>query len=451
MPRTRSALPASPAAATATATTTTTRILVVDDSPDTLELIQRNLALQGYAVHTAASAADALALLGSMPVDLVVTDVRMPGLSGIDLVREVRMRHPEIELIVITGYATIEGAVEALQLGAWDYLAKPFTDEELFQAVRRVLARRPALRPGSAAALTEFHGLLGRSRGMTTLFEALGAVASREQAVLLCGEPGSGREASARALHACSGRGGPFLRVSLDARLLATPGDSAAETLAGFAASCAGGTLYLSALDVANEDALRGASALLGGARPGRSVGPPARLVASVAENPVALQRRGGGMAGLLRRFGAVVAIPPLRERGEDVVLLARRFLAEAASDAAVPARGLAETAELALRAHSWPGNVRELRDLAVRLARSGRSVAVEAGELPAAITGAPGRGAVGDLTLATAEREHIARVLRECGGNKSRAAEILGIDRKTLRDRLRETKGPAGGAPGGP
>ena len=162
MPRTRSALPASPAAATATATTTTTRILVVDDSPDTLELIQRNLALQGYAVHTAASAADALALLGSMPVDLVVTDVRMPGLSGIDLVREVRMRHPEIELIVITGYATIEGAVEALQLGAWDYLAKPFTDEELFQAVRRVLARRPALRPGSAAALTEFHGLLGR-------------------------------------------------------------------------------------------------------------------------------------------------------------------------------------------------------------------------------------------------------------------------------------------------
>jgi DNA-binding NtrC family response regulator len=239
------------------------------------------------------------------------------------------------------------------------------------------------------------------------------------------------------------------LRVSLDARLLTPQGESAEETLAGLAASCAGGTLYLSALDVVNEDVLRGASALLGGTRAGRSVQSQAHLVASVAEDQAVLQRRGGGMAGLLRRFGAVVTIPPLRERGEDVVLLARRFLAEAASDAGVPARALAETAELALRAHPWPGNVRELRDLGIRLARSGRSGAVEARELPAAIAGALGRGTAGDLTLATAEREHIARVLRECGGNKSRAAEILGIDRKTLRDRLRETKGPAGGSPG--
>jgi two-component system, NtrC family, response regulator HydG len=444
MPRTRAARPAPPPAASGP------RILVVDDSPDTLELIQRNLASQGHVVHTAASAADALALLDAMAVDLVVTDVRMPGLSGIDLVREVRTRHPGIELIVITGYATIEGAVEALQLGAWDYLAKPFTDEELFQAVRRVLARRTLPRPAPAGALAEFHGLLGRSRGMTNLFEALGAAAEREAAVLLCGEPGSGREVAARALHAHSGRRGPFLRVSLDARLLAPQGESAAETLAGLAASCAGGTLYLSALDVVNEEVRRGTSALLGGARAGRSVQSQVRLVASVAEDPAVLQQRGGGLAGLLRRFGAVVAIPPLRERGDDVVLLARRFLAEAASDAGVPARALAETAELALRAHPWPGNVRELRDLVIGLARSGRSGAIEAGELPSAIAGAPGRGTAGDLTLATAEREHIARVLRECGGNKSRAAENLGIDRKTLRDRLRETKGPAGGDPPG-
>ena len=443
MPRTRTVRPTSPVAASGT------RILVVDDSPDTLELIQRNLASQGHVVHTASSAADAMALLGSMAVDLVVTDVRMPGLSGIDLVREVRVRHPGIELIVITGYATIGGAVEALQLGAWDYLAKPFTDEELFQAVRRVLARRPAARPVPSGTLTELHGLLGRSRGVAALFEALGAVAPREQAVLLCGEPGSGREAAARALHAGSGRTGPFLRVSLDSRLLAQRGASVEETLAGLAASCAGGTLYLSALDAASETALLGASALPGRGRADRATPAQPRLVASVWEAPATLQRRGGAMAALLGRFDTVVTIPPLRERGDDVVLLARRFLAEAASDAGVPARGLAETAGLALRAHAWPGNVRELRDLAIRLARSGRSGAIEAGELPAAIAGALGRGAAGDLTLDTAEREHIARVLRECGGNKSRAAEILGIDRKTLRDRLRETKRPPGGDPG--
>ena len=444
MPRIRAARPAPPPAASRA------RILVVDDSPDTLELVQRNLASQDYVVHTASSAADALALLGSTAVDLVVTDVRMPGLSGIDLVREVRARHPGIELIVITGYATIEGAVEALQLGAWDYLAKPFTDEELFQAVRRVLARRPALRPKPASALTEFHGLLGRSRGMTNLFEELDAAAAREVPLLLCGEHGSGREAAARALHLCSGRGGSFLRVSLDARRPASQREFALETLAGFAASCAGGTLYLSALDVVNEDILREVTALFGRVLEDRTARPQARLVASVAEDPAALRRRGGGMAGLLRRFGVIVAVPPLRERGEDVVLLARRFLAEAASDAGVPARALAETAELALRGHSWPGNVRELRDLAVRLARSGRSGAIEAGELPSAIAGALGRGTAGDLTLQTAEREHIARVLRECAGNKSRASEILGIDRKTLRDKLRAPKGPPGGSPEG-
>jgi two-component system response regulator HydG len=439
MPRTRATRPATRPASSAA------RILVVDDSPDTLELIQRNLASQGYSVQNAPGAADALALIDAKAVDLVVTDVRMPGLSGIDLIREVRLRHPGIELVVITGYATIEGAVEALQLGAWDYLAKPFTDEELFQAVRRALARRPvAARPRPEGTLIEFHGLLGRSRGMTALFGAIDAAAAGEGAVLLCGESGTGRETAARALHERSGRGGPFLRVSLDARPLALQGETITATLTGLAASCAGGMLFLTALDIAGEEVLSGVSALLGDARTGRAVRSRVRLVASVAEEPGALQRRGGVMAGLLPRFDSILAISPLRERGDDVVLLARRFLAEAASDAGTPARGFSENAELALRAHSWPGNVRELRDLAVRLARSGGSGAVEAGELPVAISAALGRGAAGDLTLQAAEREHVARVLRECGGNKSRAAEVLGIDRKTLRDKLRETKAPA-------
>lgn len=435
MPRSRSARPGPPAAPIAA------RILVVDDAPDTLELLQRNLASQGCAVHTASGAADALALLESLPVDLVVTDVRMPGLSGLDLIRRVRARHPGVELIVITGYATVEGAVESLQLGACDYLAKPFTDEELFHAVRRVLARRPSERTPAAGALTEFHGLLGRSRGMTAVFEAL-AAAAHEDPVLLCGEPGSGREAAARALHACSGRSGPFLRVSLDARALVPPGRTAAEALVAIAGSCAGGTLYLSAVDGASEAVRRGVAALLAAGRSDRRG--HARVVASAAEGPALLARCGGGLAELAGRFRATVTIPPLRERGEDVVLLARRFLADAAADAGAPARGLTETAELALRAHAWPGNVRELHDLAVRLACPERTGPVEAVELPATVTGALGRAADADLTLEAAEREHIARVLRECGGNKSRAAQVLGIDRKTLREKLRGAE-PAG------
>jgi two-component system, NtrC family, response regulator HydG len=418
------------------------RIVVVDDAPDTLELIQRNLASQGYDVHTASGAADALALLDSLPADLVVTDMRMPGLSGLDLIREVRRLHPGVELVVITGYATVEGAVEALQQGAWDYLSKPFTDEELFQAVRRALARRQAGSPRSEGALTEFHGLLGRARGMAALFAALEAAAAGEDAVLLCGEPGSGREASARALHERAGRGGAFRRVALDARPPASDGATAAARLDEAAASCAGGTLYVSGLDVAGEEELRALVARLGGDAP-RGAGPRPRLVASVTEDPGVLRGRGGAMGEALRGFATVAQIPPLRERGEDVVLLARRFLAEAARDAGVPVRGLAEATELALRGRSWPNNVRELRELAVRLARSGRAGVIEPAELPAESGGAPGSDASGDLTLAAAEREHIRRVLRECGGNKSRAAEILGIDRKTLRDRLREPGPP--------
>jgi two-component system, NtrC family, response regulator HydG len=422
MPGSRRSRPPAPAAPL------DARILVVDDAPDTLELLQRNLASQGGTVHTASGAADALALLESVPVDLVVTDVRMPGVSGLDLIRQVRTRHPGVELIVITGYATIEGAVEALQLGACDYLAKPFTDEELFQAVRRVLARRvPGRAP--AASLTEFHGLLGRSRGMLTLFAELAAAAG-EGAVLLLGEPGSGRESAARALHAGSGRTGPFQRVSLDARTLVPPGRAADEILAELAGACAGGTLYLSALDGAAEAVRRGVTALLDRGRRERRGRARTAVLASAAAEP-------GETA---RAFAATVAIPPLRERGEDVVLLARRFLAETAADAGVPARGLEGTVEVALRAHAWPGNVRELRELAARLARSGRAGPVEAGELPAEMLGALERTTGADLTLAAAERAHVARVLRECGGNKSRAAELLGIDRKTLREKLRRT-----------
>lgn len=443
MPRSRSGRPgAAPAPISA-------QILVVDDAPDTLELLRRNLVSQGCVVHTASGAADALALVETVPVDLVVTDVRMPGLSGLDLIQQVRARHPGVELIVITGYATVEGAVEALQLGACDYLAKPFTAEELFQAVRRVLARRAPDRVPVAAALTEFHGLLGRSRGMLALFGELTAAAD-EGAVLLCGESGSGRESAARALHACSGRPGPFLRASLDARTLVPSGREASEVLAGLAASCAGGTLYLSALDGAGEAVRRGAAALLAAGRPGRRGRERVGVVASVAEGPATLRRPGGSLAELAGHFGATVAIPPLRERGGDAGLLARRFLAEVAAGAGTPARGLAETAELALQAYAWPGNVRELRELMVRLARTGRAGPVESAELPAAVLAALGRGADADLTLATAEREHIGRVLRECGGNKSRAAEVLGIDRKTLREKLRGSPPAGAGAAGG-
>lgn len=418
------------------------RVLVVDDAPDTLELVQRNLASQGYHVFTATSATDALAILDTMAIDLVVTDIRMPGISGIELIHEVRERRPEVEVVVITGYATIEGAVEALQVGAWDYLAKPFTDQELFQAVRRVLARRPEAPPARAPArLAEFHGLLGRCKAMHSLFETLTAAAKKDGAVLLRGEPGSGREAAARALHVLAGRGGPFVRVSLDATPVGTSG-----LPSGLDRSCAEGTLYLASLDGARKEVLADAAALLRGGKKGVRGHAAARVVASVTASSDELARRGRKMSEVLRRFVLSVAVPPLRERGEDVVLLAHRFLAEIASEAGVPVRAPTEAVEQAFRSYPWPGNVRELRDLAAQLTLGGPSGPIGPGELPAWIGSAQGRESATDLSLAAAERDHIARVLRRTSGNKSRAAEILGIDRKTLRDKLRAGSSRPGG-----
>jgi two-component system, NtrC family, response regulator HydG len=412
------------------------RILVVDDAPDTLELVRRNLVMRGYRVRTASGTREALAMLDDAPVDLVITDIRMPGRSGLELIREARVRRPDIEIIVITGYATIEGAVEALHIGAWDYLSKPFTDEELLQAVRRVLGRRarPA-DPSHPARRVEFHGLLGEALVTRTLVAELEAAAGEHVPLLLVGESGSGRETAARALHEQSGRTGRFLRVSLDARG-ADPG--LANDLDHALRDCRGGTLYLASIDMARGAAVRALAAVVPASR-GKRRGPAgARIVASAAIAPEALGKRGRAWSALVGRFASRITIPPLRDRGDDAVRLAERFLAEGAADAGVPERVLAEPTAQALRAYGWPGNVGELRALGAGLAWSARTGPVQPGELPAHVAGAlPGLEGQ-DPSLAAAERRHVAEVLRRAGGNKSRAAEILGIDRKTLREKLR-------------
>ncbi len=416
------------------------RILVVDDSPDTLELIERHLAEQGYRVRTATRADEALAVLASSPVDLVVTDIRMPGRSGYDLIDEVREHHPGIEIIVVTGYATIEGAVKAMQAGAWNYLAKPFTDEELFHAVRQVLGRR-ARQEGARSTAHEFHGLVGESRAMRGFAEALSAAAAGDAPVLVTGEAGSGRESAARVLHTLSGRPGTFQRVGFAARAGADDAPQRAA-LAAAEAAAAGGTLYAAAIDVAREDARALLDECAAHAKRGA-----ARIVCSSSVGPAELSRLGASAASLVRRAAHVVHVPPLRERGDDVLRLARHFLAGTAAEAHVAPRTLGDAAERALLGWVWPGNVGELRELCVRLALAGGDAPVGLGELPLPLTGATAGTGAGAQSLEAAEREHIARVLQRTGGNKSRAAEILGIDRKTLREKLRTGDAGAGDA----
>jgi DNA-binding NtrC family response regulator len=233
------------------------RILVVDDAPDTLEVLERNLATQGYQVLTAPGVADAVAALERRRFEVVITDLKMPGRSGLELVRHVRDNCRDTEVLMITGYPSVDAAVQAFKNGAEEFLCKPFTDEELFEAVRQALVRLQARRLGSGRphpAPALIAGLVGESAAMRAVATAVGQAAASTAPVLIRGEAGTGKEVVARAIHYRSQRaGGPFVAVNvagIPAELLerqlfgcAASGGAAART--GLFHASRGGTIFL--------------------------------------------------------------------------------------------------------------------------------------------------------------------------------------------------------------
>ena len=235
-------------------------VLVVDDAPNTVELIQRQLEAEGYRVFTAAGVASAISTLESVPIDLVIADLKMPGGNGLDLVRHVRENYRDTEVMMITGYASIDGAVTAVKAGAEEYLAKPFTEDELLDAVRRVLDKlhvRRAAGGNGTAELPAPHGLIGESPAMQEVFRAIAKAAATTATVLITGESGTGKELVARAIHYGSSRApGPFVAVNcggipeglIESELFGHVKGaftSATESRAGFFQTADGGTVFL--------------------------------------------------------------------------------------------------------------------------------------------------------------------------------------------------------------
>lgn len=420
------------------------RILVVDDSPSTLEVLRRNLMDGGHSVVTASGAADALALLSFTPVDLVLTDLKMPGLSGLDLVRHVRENLKETEIVVITGYATIGGAVEALRTGAEDYLAKPFTDEELREAVERALRKLRGRKAESAPPPASVPGLLGESEAIRRAGRAIERTAASEGGVLLGGEDGTGKELVARIIHHRSARAhGPFLSLycrsvvseSLHEELLGARGRP------GLLARAAGGTLFVADIEEVGA-AVREKLALLGpparSTRKGKSTS--ARLIAATCWG-TGPSRMNPPVSSEL--FEEAIWLPPLRDRGEDVVILARHFARHYAGALGRPVPDFTDPVLDVFRTYPWPGNVRELRGV-VRDLVAGELTSVSVPDLPPRMRFSAFRDSGWNRSLADVEAEHVRRVLAAVDGNKTRAAEILGIDRKTLREKLRDPEPPA-------
>ncbi|MEW5806106.1 MAG: sigma-54 dependent transcriptional regulator [Acidobacteriota bacterium] len=438
-------------------------ILVVDDAPTTLEVLQRNLISQGYRVFTALSVPECIGILQSTPIDLVITDYKMPGASGLDLIRHIRENFKDTEVMMITGYASVEGAVEAVKTGAEDYLAKPFTDEELFTAVRKVLDKLHMRRAGRIPLHKmprALHGFLGESEPIKKVFNAIARAASTNATVLISGESGTGKELVARAIHYSSMRASaPFIPVNcggipeelLESELFGYVKGAftgAIESRAGFFQTAEGGTIFL---DEISETSLsmqvkllrvlqEREVCMLGSSHP-RKV--DVRVLASTNKDILSLVKKGTFREDLFFRLNVIaIEIPPLRERGNDILLLANYFAYKYAKESEKAAPQFSDQALHVLKNYHWPGNVRELENVIHRLVVMTDEQVIDVPDLPTLMRFTGLRGSGLGRTLQEVEAEYIQNVLVSVDGNKTKAAEILGIDRKTLREKLKNISG---------
>ncbi len=439
-------------------------ILVVDDAPETLEVLRRNLSDRGYQVYTAPDVGQALRILESEAIDLVITDYRMPHVDGLDLVRHVRENLKDSEVVMITGYASIGGAVEAVKHGAEDYLAKPFTDEELFAAVERAFRKLHARRAAWPARDTEasaFSGILGGSEAMRKVFDAVRKAAASKATVLITGESGTGKELVARAIHYNSPRASaPFVPVNcggipeglLESELFGHVRGAftgATETRAGFFQTADGGTIFL---DEISETSLAMQVKLLrvlqerevymvGDTRP-RKV--DVRILAATNKELRSLVEKETFREDLFFRLSVItIAVPRLAERENDVLMLASHFADKFSRECGKSGVRFSDDALNALMSYDWPGNVRELENVVQRAIVMTDGETIRAFDLPSLMRFSAPRATQLHRSLAEVEQEHIISVLASVNGNKTRAAEILGIDRKTLREKLKSQKTP--------
>ena len=438
------------------------RILIVDDSEATLEVLQRNLTAAGYRVFTAPGVAEAVEILEGTALDLVITDLKMPKVSGLDLVRHVRENFKDTEVMMITGYPSIEGAVNAIKTGAEEFLAKPFTDEELFSAVQRALDKLKLRRSGRMTlghVVPAHKGFIGNSEAMRDVSVAINKAASTSATVLITGESGTGKELVARAIHYSGPRSSaPFVPVNcggipealLESELFGHVKGAftgADESRAGFFHAADGGTIFLDevsdmslAMQVKLLRVLQDKEVCMVGSNRSRKV--DVRILAATNRDLQGLVRKGLFREDLFYRLNVItVFIPPLRERGEDILLLAHHFVTKFAAESGRSPRRFSDKALQSLRSYNWPGNVRELENVIQRLVVMTDGDVIEVPDLPTLMRFSALRERGLTRTLAEVEAEYISNVLASVDGNKTRAAELLGINRKTLREKLRKVE----------
>jgi two-component system response regulator HydG len=442
-----------------------TSVLLVDDDPDLCRLVAARLSERGFAVSWRTSGDSALAALAHGMVDAVVTDVRMDGMSGLELCRQVVTNYPDMPVLLLTAYGTLEAATAAIRVGACDFLPKPPDADALAAAIDRAVQaqrlRGAVHRLRAAPPLGHDDSpILGSSPAMVAACGIVDRVADTDVSVLIAGESGSGKELVARALHARSRRaGGPFVAVNSAAvpeALLESEFfghvrgafTDARSTRPGLFSQAHGGTLFLDEigelpvtlqpklLRVLQERVVRP----VGGEE---EIPCDVRLVTATNRDLDDAVRRGEFREDLFFRINVVrIDVPPLRDRGDDVLRLAQHFLVRCAIATGKPIAGLSPAVAQCLLGYAWPGNVRELQNCIERAVVFARYDEIVVDDLPEAVRAAAAVDGPSQLSpllsLDDAERQHILRVVEAVHGNRTLAAQILGVDRKTLFRKLK-------------
>ncbi len=436
------------------------RILVVDDEFSVRDSLQGWFSEEGYRVDTAADAKEALLKLAERDWDIFFIDIKMPDIDGLELQRRIMKINPQSTIVIMTAYASVESAVEALKQGAYDYITKPFDPDELASLVRNAVERKKLLTEAhrlrrTLDKVTSAGAIVGSSPAMRRVMELVQTVSETDATVLIRGESGTGKELVARAIHAGSRRRYmPIVTVNcaslsegvLESELFGH--EKGAFTGAQYSRKgkfemADGGTLFLDEIgDISPKtqmDLLRVLEEKkffrVGG---NREIAVDFRTIAATNKNLEEAMKGGDFRQDLYYRLNVFsIEIPPLRQRREDIPLLASHFLEDYAKSMNKPIKGIDGKAMELLLEYDWPGNVRELENAIERAVVICRDTEIGESHLP--FKAEEKNDDVGAMTLADVERDHVRRVLEETGWVISRAARILKIDRVTLYNKIRK------------